>query len=36
MLMRDGMHAIDLGIIPTRIRASLRAFFEIVRSNLES
>lgn len=30
MLMRDGMHAIDLGIIVTIIRAILRAFLEIV------
>ena len=30
MLMRDEMHAIDLGIIITLIRAILRAFMEIV------
>lgn len=30
MLMRDGMHAIDLGIIITIIRAILRAFLEEV------
>ena len=35
MLMRDGMHAIDLGIIITLIRAILRAFLEIVESVLD-
>ena len=30
MFMCDGMHAIDLGIITTLIRAILRAFLEIL------
>ena len=30
MLMRDAMHAIDLGVIITLIRAILRAFLECV------
>ena len=30
MLMRDGMHAIDLGVIVTIIKAILRAFLECV------
>ena len=35
MLMRDGMHAIDLGVIVTLIRAILRAFLECVELVLD-
>jgi hypothetical protein len=35
MLMRDAMHAIDLGIIITLIRAILRAFLECVELQLD-
>jgi hypothetical protein len=35
MLMRDGMHAIDLGVIVTIIRAILRAFLECVELRLK-
>lgn len=35
MLMRDGMHAIDLGVIVTLIKAILRAFLECVESILD-
>jgi len=35
MLMRDGMHAIDLGVIVTLIRAILRAFLECVELILD-
>jgi hypothetical protein len=36
MLMRDGMHAIDLGIIITLIRAILRAFLEVVENVIKT
>ena len=35
MLMRDSMHAIDLGVIITLIRAILRALFELVELLLD-
>ena len=35
MRMRDGMHAIDLGVIVTLIRAILRAFLECVELILD-
>ena len=35
MLMRDAMHAIDLGVIITLIRAILRAFLECVELQLD-
>ena len=36
MLMREGMHAIDLGVIVTLIRAILRAFLECVELILDT
>ena len=35
MLMRDGMHTIDLGIIITLIKAILRGFAEVVEDILD-